>query len=132
MQYATRLGLALQLINIIRDVGDDARRGRIYFPLDEMQRFGVKASDVLAARYVDGFVPLMQFQAQACTDTYREALALLPATDRKTQRPGLMMGAIYSTLLTEIERENFQVLHQRIALTPLRKLWVAWRTWVFG
>ena len=97
-----------------------------------MQRFGVKASDILAARYVDGFVPLMQFQAQRARDTYREALSLLPAIDHKAQRPGLMMGAIYSTLLDEIERDDFKVLHQRIALTPVRKLWVAWRTWVFG
>ncbi len=99
LQYATRLGLALQLINIVRDVGDDARRGRIYIPLDEMQRFNVKASDVLAARYVDGFVPLMRFQAERAHITYQEALALLPAVDRRAQRPGLMMGAIYSALL---------------------------------
>ncbi len=132
LQYAARLGLALQLINVIRDVGDDARRGRIYVPLDELQRCNVKASDLLAARYVDGFVPLMRLQAQRARATYREALALLPEVDRKAQRPGLMMGAIYSTLLSEIERENFQVLHQRIGLTPLRKLWLAWRTWAFG
>ena len=132
LQYAARLGLALQLINIIRDIGDDARRGRIYLPLDEMQRFDIKASDVLTARYVDGFVPLMRFQAERARVTYQEALALLPAADRKAQRPGLMMGAIYLALLTEIERENFQVLHQRIALTPLRKLWIAWLTWVRG
>ena len=128
--YAARLGLALQLINIVRDVGDDARRGRIYLPLDEMQRFDVKASDVLAARYTDGFVPLMRFQADRARALYQEALGLLPADDRKAQRPGLMMGAIYSALLEEIARENFQVLQQRIALTPLRKLWIAWRTWI--
>lgn len=132
LQYAARLGLALQLINIIRDVGDDARRGRIYLPLDELRRFDVKASDVLAARYTSGFVPLMQFQAQRARRLYDEALGLLPGSDRKAQRPGLMMGAIYSTLLAEIERENFQVLHQRIALTPLRKLWIAWRIWAFS
>jgi len=132
LQYAARLGLALQLINILRDVGDDARRGRIYLPVDEMQRFEVKASDVLAVRYVEGFVPLMRYQAERARATYQEALALLPAVDRKAQRPGLMMGAIYSALLAEIEHENFQVLHQRIALTPLRKLWLAWRTWVRG
>ncbi|HVE89115.1 MAG TPA: presqualene diphosphate synthase HpnD [Burkholderiaceae bacterium] len=129
LQYAARLGLALQLINIVRDVGDDARRGRIYLPLDEMRRFDVKASDVLAARYTDGFVPLMRVQAERARATYREALTLLPRVDRKAQRPGLMMGAIYSALLEEIARENFQVLQQRIALTPLRKLWIAWRTW---
>ncbi len=130
LDYASRLGLALQLINIIRDVGDDARRGRIYLPLDELQRFGVKAADLLNARYVDGFEPLMQFQTQRARTLYREALDLLPAEDRKAQRTGLIMGAIYATLLDEIERDHFRVLHQRIALTPLRKLWLAWKTWV--
>ncbi len=80
----------------------------IYLPLDELQRFGVKAADVLNARYVDGFVPLMRFQAERARDVYREALALLPAEDRKAQRTGLIMGAIYATLLDEIERANFQ------------------------
>ena len=130
LEYAARLGLALQLINIVRDVGDDARRGRLYLPLDELQRFGVKPADVMNARYVDGFAPLMRFQAERARAVYREALALLPAEDRKAQRTGLIMGAIYATLLDEIERANFQVLHQRIALTPLRKLWIAWKTWV--
>ena len=130
LDYAARLGLALQLINVIRDVGDDARRGRIYLPLDDMQRFGVKAADLLNARYVDGFLPLMRFQAERARVVYREALALLPAGDRRAQRTGLIMGAIYATLLEEIELEDFRVLHQRIALTPLRKLWIAWKTWV--
>ena len=130
LEYADRLGLALQLINVIRDVGDDARRGRIYLPVDELQRFGVRAADLLGGSYVDGFVPLMRFQAERARAVYREALELLPAVDRRAQRPGLIMGAIYATLLEEIERENFQVLHQRIALTPLRKLWIAWRTWI--
>jgi len=130
LDYAARLGLALQLINIIRDVGDDARRGRVYLPIDELQRFDVKASDLLQGKYVDGFLPLMKFQAQRARAVYREALALLPAGDYRPQRPGLIMGAIYATLLDEIEDERFQVLHQRIALTPVRKLWIAWKTWV--
>ena len=130
LEFAGRLGLALQLINVIRDVGDDARRGRVYLPVDELQRFEVRAADLLAGRYVDGFVPLMRFQAERARATYREALKLLPPADRPAQRPGLIMGAIYATLLDEIERENFQVLHQKIALTPLRKLWIAWRTWI--
>jgi phytoene synthase len=132
LEYARKLGLALQLTNIIRDVGEDARRGRLYLPLDELQRHGVKAADLLAGRYVDGYLPLMQFQTQRARDVYAEALAALPAADRRAQRPGLIMGAIYATLLDEIEREGFRVLHQRVALTPLRKLWIAWRTWVFG
>jgi phytoene synthase len=130
LEFADRLGLALQLINVIRDVGDDARRGRVYLPVDEMQRFGVRAADLLNGRYVDGFVPLMRFQAERARAIYSEALELLPDVDRRAQRPGLIMGAIYATLLDEIERGNFQVLHQRVALTPLRKLWIAWRTWI--
>jgi len=132
LQYAERLGIALQLINIIRDVGDDARRGRIYLPLDEMQQHGVTAADLLNRRYVAGFVPLMHFQAERARATYHEALALLSPRDRRAQRAGLVMGAIYATLLDEIERTGFQVLHQRIGLTPLRKLWIAWKTWVRG
>lgn len=130
LEYAARLGIALQLINIIRDVGDDARRGRVYLPIDELQRFDVKASDLLQGKTVDGFMPLMKFQAQRARAVYREALTLLPAGDRRAQRPGLIMGAIYATLLDEIEDEEFRVLHQRIALTPVRKLWIAWKTWV--
>lgn len=129
LEYAGRLGLALQLINVIRDVGDDARRGRIYLPLDELQRFDVKVADLLERRYVDGFVPLMTFQAERARAIYRQALEQLPAAERKAQRPGLIMGAIYMTLLDEIERSQFRVLHQRIGLTPLRKLWIGWRTW---
>jgi phytoene synthase len=131
-EYARQLGLALQLVNILRDVGEDARRGRLYLPLDELQAAGVKVSDVLNGRYVEGFELVMRRQAQRAREAYRAALEALPAADRKAQRTGLIMGAIYLTLLEEIEREDFRVLHQRIALTPVRKLWIAWRTWVFG
>jgi phytoene synthase len=132
LAYADKLGLAFQLTNIIRDVGEDARRGRIYLPIDELQRYGVKAADILQARHGDDFVRLMRFQAERAHAAYDEAVALLPEADRKAQRPGLMMAAIYRTLLREIERDNFQVLTQRTSLTPIRKLWIAWRTWVFG
>jgi phytoene synthase len=130
--YAHTLGRALQLTNIIRDVGDDARRGRIYLPMDEMQRFQVKASEVLQRQapwgYSDRFTALMRHQAQRAHATYEDAMALLPETDREAQRPGLMMANIYRTLLHEIEDDGFQVLHQRTSLTPLRKLWIAART----
>ena len=132
IDYAHRLGLALQLTNIIRDVGDDARRGRIYLPMDEMQRYDVKASEILQRQapwgYSDRFTALMRFQAQRAQATYDEALALLPEADRESQRPGLMMANIYRTLLQEIEDDDFRVLHQRTSLTPLRKLWIAART----
>jgi len=130
--YARNLGQALQLVNIIRDVGEDARRGRIYLPIDDMQRYGVKAADILACRYTDGFVPLMQHQADRARAAFAQALAELPAADVRAQRTGLIMGAIYASLLDELARDGFQVLHQHVSLTPLRKLMIAWRTWVFG
>jgi phytoene synthase len=126
--YAHRLGLAMQLTNIVRDVGDDARRGRIYLPVSELQQFDVKAAEILERRYSDRFTALMRFQAERAHRTYDEALALLGDADRKAQKPGLMMANIYRTLLREIEADGFAVLHQRIALTPLRKLWIAMRT----
>jgi phytoene synthase len=130
LDYAKQLGIAFQLTNIIRDVGEDARIGRIYLPANELQRFGVSAADLMNARYSPGFTELMRFQAARARAGYAAAYAVLPAADRNAQRPGLIMAAIYSTLLDEIEREEFRVLHQRISLTPLRKLWIAWRTWV--
>ena len=130
--YAHKLGLALQLTNIIRDVGEDARRGRIYLPMNELQQFDVKAHEILKGVYSDRFVALMQFQARRAQALYNEALRLLPAADRRAQKPGLMMASIYRTLLTEIEHEKFQVLQQRISLTPLRKLWLAWKVQALG
>ncbi len=126
--YAHRLGLAMQLTNIIRDVGDDARRGRIYLPVSELKQFDVKAQEVLNRGYSDRFTALMTFQAERAHRLYDEAFALLPEADRAAQKPGVMMANIYRTLLREIEAGGFQVLHQRTSLTPLRKLWIAMRT----
>ena len=126
--YADRLGLAMQLTNIIRDVGDDARRGRIYLPMSELKQFDVKAQELLNRSYSDRFTALMKFQAERAHRFYDEAFALLPEPDRAAQKPGLMMANIYRTLLREIEADGFQVLHQRTSLTPLRKLWIAVRT----
>ena len=130
LAYAEKLGLAFQLTNIIRDVGDDARKGRIYLPVDDLQRFGVTANDLLKLQHTDKFEALMRFQAERAQAVYDQALALLPREDRRAQRPGLMMAAIYRTLLGEIARDGFHVLNQRISLTPLRKLWLAWKTYV--
>ncbi len=130
--YAHALGQALQLTNIIRDVGEDALRGRIYLPISELQQFDVKAHEILARQYTERFVALMQFQAQRAHRLYDTAFALLPAADRRAQKPGLMMASIYRTLLGEIEHEQFQVLNQRISLTPVRKLWLAWRVQALG
>ncbi len=129
LKYAHDLGLAFQLTNIIRDVGEDARRGRIYLPVEDLQRFKVPARDLLEARYSDAFRELMAFQAERAEKFYDQAFAQLPAVDRKAQRPGLVMAAIYRTLLREIARDGFQVLDRRTSLTPLRKVWLAGTTW---
>jgi phytoene synthase len=130
--YAHKLGLAFQLTNILRDVGEDAMRGRIYLPIDELKQFDVKAQDLMQRQYSDRFTALMKFEAARAHSLYDEAMSLLPAADKRTQKPGLMMASIYRTLLREIEADNFQVLHQRVSLTPLRKLWLAWKVQALG
>ena len=132
LKYAHDLGLAFQLTNIIRDVGEDARLGRIYLPADELARFGVPVEDILHAHYSNAFSSLMAFQIGRAESLYEQAFAQLPAQDRRAQRPGLVMAAIYRALLREIRRDGCRVLDRRTALTPVRKLWIAWRTWNKG
>ena len=130
LEYAEALGMAFQLTNIIRDVGEDARRGRVYLPADELARFDMTAEDIAARRAGPRFQELMAFQADRAQSYYDLAFSRLPAEDRRSQRAGLIMAAIYRTLLEEIRRDGFKVLDQRVALTPLRKLWIAWKTWI--
>jgi len=131
-QYARDLGIAFQLTNIIRDVGEDARRGRIYLPQDELAAHGVSAASLMKREVGDGLVALMRYQVARANDWYARALNALPPEDREAQRAGLIMAAIYRALLAEIVRDQYRVLDRRIALTPLRKLWIAWKTWVRG
>ncbi len=126
--YARDLGIAFQLTNILRDVGEDARRGRIYLPQDDLARFGVAPSSLLGGKGTDAFRRLMDFEADRTRGWYARALAKLDARDRRSQRAGLIMAAIYQTLLDEIARDGFNVLDRRTSLTPLRKLWIAWKT----
>ena len=130
LEYAHNLGMAFQLTNIIRDVGEDARRGRIYLPLDDLARYGVTESDIIAGRESDAFRSLVTFQIARARSFYTQAMDKLPRADRGTQRAGLIMAAIYQRLLEEIESEGCRVLTTRVALTPIRKLWIAWRTWM--
>jgi phytoene synthase len=137
--YAHKLGQAFQLTNIIRDVGEDAIRGRIYLPMSELQQFDVKAHELLKwtpATDTDDFqrrfIQLMSFQAQRAHALYDEAMQMLPPADFRAQKPGLMMASIYRTLLREIELDDFAVLNQRIKLTPLRKMWLAWKVQALG
>ena len=130
--YAHAMGQAFQLTNIIRDVGEDAMRGRIYIPINELQQFDVKAHEILNRQMSDRFRALMRFQAERAHGLYDQALTLLPLGDYRSQKPGLMMANIYRSLLREIERDGFTVLDRRTSLTPLRKLWLAWKTQAFG
>jgi phytoene synthase len=130
LEYAKNLGLAFQLTNIIRDVGEDARKNRIYLPMDDMKRFNVPASDILNANETPEFRKLLEFETARAKGFYENALSALPASDRQAQRPGLIMAAIYRALLEEIERDGFHVLKGKISLTPLRKFWIAWKTWI--
>lgn len=131
LKYAHDLGMAFQLTNIVRDVGEDARRGRIYIPLDEIKKAGLTETDVLHGHDSPKMRELLDFQIERAERFYDKALNALPQEDKKSQRTGLIMAAIYRTLLREIKLgDPQQVLHARISLTPLRKLWLAWTTWL--
>ena len=130
LKYAHDLGIAFQLTNIIRDVGEDAQRNRIYLPMDEMKHFNVTAADILNRRDSENFQQLMAFQVARAQQYYQQALEYLPAADRKVQRTGLIMAAIYRATLDELVSSGCHVLRERISLTPLRKLWLAWKTWI--
>ena len=133
LEYADKMGLALQLTNIIRDVGEDARQGRIYLPIEEMQKFDVPANVIMQCKPTDNFAKLMQFQVNRARKTYREAMMLLPAEDKKSQKVGLIMAAIYYALLNEIDRDGAQnVLTYKIAIPSPRKKRIALKTWLFG
>jgi phytoene synthase len=132
LQFAEKLGLAFQLTNIIRDVGEDARKGRIYLPINELQQFNVTAAEILNSKHSEKFEKLMAFQTARAQQAYDDAFALLPKEDRRAQRPGLMMAAIYRAVLTEVQADGYHVLNQRISLTPIRKLWLAWKTYIRG
>ncbi len=130
LKYAHDLGIAFQLTNIIRDVGEDARRNRIYLPMDEMQQFGVTAADILNARETEAFHKLMAFQIERARRYYRQALEHLPSADRKAQRTGLVMAEVYQAVLNEVERSGCHVLKERVSLTPTYKLWLAAKAWL--
>jgi phytoene synthase len=131
-EYARNLGIALQLTNIVRDVGEDVRRNRIYLPLDELKRYGIDTDQLVRLEQSPALGELLRFQVERARGFYRKAMDLLPAEDRRAQRAGLVMGNIYARLLDEVAREGTATLVRKVSLTPLRKLWIAWRTWVFA
>lgn len=128
LRYAENLAMALQLTNIIRDVREDAERGRIYLPQDEMNQFGVDIDSVLALQTTPELTTLLNFQSDRAQQYYQQAMTLLPDCDRYSQRTSLVMANIYQATLEEIAEDNFQVMKHRVSLTPLRKFWIAWST----
>jgi len=132
LDYAADLGLAFQLTNILRDVGEDAQRNRVYLPLDELAKAGIDAAQIVHRQDSEAFRQLIMLQVDRALAIYAQAYAKLPAADRKTQLPGLIMAGIYRTLLEEIRDDGCRVLTHRTSLTPVRKLWIAWKTWFKG
>ncbi|QGZ61525.1 squalene/phytoene synthase family protein [Paraburkholderia acidisoli] len=126
-RWAAPLGTALVMAQFVPELGNDARHGRIYVPIDELQRYNVTAADLINRRYSPEFTELMQFQTARAREAVHAALDAMPAAARRDQRCLRALAALELALLDEVEREQFQVLHQQIALTPIRKLWIAWR-----
>lgn len=131
LKFAHDLGMAFQLTNIIRDVGEDARRNRIYIPLDELAKFNITEKDILRSRESEAVKKLLENQIERAETYYDKALNELPAEDKNSQRVGLIMMAIYRTLLREIKADGAEkVMNARISLGTLRKLWIAFSTWL--
>jgi len=128
-EYAINLGLALQLTNILRDLKTDGRRGRIYLPQEDLERFGYSEDDLLHCRYTPGFFPLMRFEADRARDYFRRAAESLPSEDRKNMAAAEIMGRIYRETLETIARKEFRVFEDRIALPRARKIRLALTIW---
>lgn len=128
LKYAHDLGMAFQLTNILRDVGEDARRGRVYLPEDDMARFGVDRNDILRGRLDNKLRELLKFQSERAKQYYQQAFGHLPDSDRYRQRSGLIMAAVYQAIIKAIEDNDYQVFEQRINLSPPRKMLIAWQT----
>jgi phytoene synthase len=128
-QYATNLGIALQLTNIIRDVGSDARAGRVYVPQEDLRKFGITADDLRAARYTDAFVGLMTHQAERARRFYRAARETFPRRDARSLVAAEIMGQIYWALLGRIETRRYQVFGERVTVPAAQKLRIALRCW---
>ena len=127
-QYAHDLGMAFQLTNIIRDVREDAVRGRVYLPQDLLQQHQVTASDLNSDNASDGLKAVLQQLSTRAEGYYQSAMNALPERDRWNQRSGLIMSSIYHALLESINDSNFDVMKRRASLSRLGKLWIAWKT----
>jgi phytoene synthase len=129
LKFAENLGIALQLTNIIRDVREDVMRGRVYLPLEDLEKFNVQISDLHQPLTTEPLKQLLAFQVKRAEEYYQKAFQLLPGVDRFNHMSSLIMSDIYLAVLNEIKNDSYQVMEHRIKLTPLRKLWIAWKTY---
>jgi phytoene synthase len=120
-QYAIDLGLALQMTNIIRDMGKDVQNGRIYLPQEDLARFHYSESELMQRHYNDRFVQLMEFQTRRARQFFANAAAALPAEDRRAMTPAEIMGSVYRGLLRRIELDRFRVFEKVYQLSKLEK-----------
>lgn len=126
---AEKCGIAFQLTNILRDVGEDAARGRIYLPAEDLARFGVSAEDLRAGRRTEEFLRLMRFEAARARDYYDQSAPLTDLVNPHS-RPALRaLIGIYSRLLKRIEERNFDVFSRRVSLPAAEKCWIVLRAW---
>ncbi|RMH18242.1 MAG: squalene synthase HpnD, partial [Gammaproteobacteria bacterium] len=128
LDYAQNLGLAFQLTNIIRDIREDGQRQRLYLPLNELTPYGLTQQDLWQPSPPESALTLIRFQISRARNFYKKAMESLPDADRYTQRSGLAMAAIYLEVLEKIHQNPRAVFNERISLSPLRKLWLTWRT----
>ncbi len=123
--YAVNLGMALQLVNILRDLESDARRGRLYLPREDLERFGVRPGEVLAGRCNDPFIELMQFECDRARHYFDLARQMLPPEDRRAMVAAEIMAAIYWRLLRLIQKRGYNVFGKRVRLSRPLKIWTA-------
>ncbi|MDQ6950300.1 MAG: presqualene diphosphate synthase HpnD [Mariprofundales bacterium] len=127
--FAIAWGRALQLTNILRDVAEDAKSGRIYLPQQSRLRFGVADQDLVDGNLTDGVNALLTHYGDLANTTYHHALELLPTEDRASLRASLAMGAIYYAHLQRLRQSHFDVWNHPATLSPLHKIWLTWRMW---
>jgi phytoene synthase len=128
--YAETLGMALQLTNIVRDVGSDLRRGRIYLPMEDLQRFGVDEGHLRRGVVTDTVASLLRFECDRARDFYRRAAAQLPRADAHSLVAAEIMGGIYYGILQRIERAGYDVFSRRIRVPRPQRALIALRIWL--
>ena len=128
-EYAKNLGIALQLTNIMRDVKEDAERGRIYLPKEDLERFKVSEKDLFDGRYLPSFIRLMEYEAARALYFYERAAELIPPEDRSLLATAEIMKNIYFRILQEMTKAGFDVFRTDPRISKLEKIAIALKTW---